>query len=122
MRIANIKNKYMYKTYSSDNGSHSYLIFYDRKKKRYNAVQLTHLYIKDKKRFVQVNKGNIKVEKFKEFDVPSGVKNHVYETDVNGKNIKLKNNTNIDKVFRRHLSSKQSSRIMIFLNKFKKKT
>ena len=49
----------MYKTNKNDKGIHHYLVFYDRKKKRYNAVQLTHLYVKDKDRFKQVKKGLI---------------------------------------------------------------
>ena len=40
---------------------------------------LTHLYIKDEKRFKQIAKGNIMVMRFKEFDVPSGVKNSYFE-------------------------------------------
>lgn len=110
MRLAKISNKYMYKTKKNDNGSHYYLVFYDRKNKRYNAVQLTHLYIKDRNRFVQVNKGLIVVEKFKEFEVPSGVKKQIYETDVNGNNIDIKSNS-IRFISKRYLSSKQSNRI-----------
>lgn len=115
MRLAKIKNKYIYRTKSDDNGNHTYLVFFDRKKKRYNAVQLTHLYIKDNKRFVQVNKGLIKVEKFKEFDVPSGVRRKIYETNIHGGNIDLKDKKNVVKVYSRYLSKKQSSRIKKFL-------
>ncbi len=115
MRLAKIKNKYMYETKPGDKGTHTYLVFFDRKKKRYNAAQLTHLYIKDNKRFVQVNKGLIKVEKFKEFDVPSGVKKHVYENNIYGGNINLKDRKNVRKVYSRYLSKKQSSRIKKFL-------
>lgn len=56
MKLAKIKNKYMYKTSPDDNGTHHYLVFYDRKTQRYNAVQLTHLYIKDKNRFELIRK------------------------------------------------------------------
>lgn len=115
MRLAKIKNKYMFKTNPNDNGTHTYLIFFDRKKKRYNAVQLTHLYTKDKKRFVQVKKGNIKIEKFKEFDVPSGVKKQLYETNINGGKINIKDKKNIEKIYPRYLSKKQSYRIKQFI-------
>lgn len=107
----------MYKTKKNDNGSHYYLVFYDRKNKRYNAVQLTHLYIKDNKRFVQVRKGLIKIEKFKEFNVPSGVRKGIYTTNVNGKKIDLGDKDNIKYVTKRHLLKKQSDRIIQFLSK-----
>ena len=84
-----------------------------------NAIQLTHLYIKDNKRFIQVNKGLIKVEKFKEFDVPSGVRRKVYETNIHGGSINLKDKKNARKVYSRYLSKKQSNRIMNFINKKK---
>lgn len=123
MRIAKIKNKYMYKTSENDNGVHFYLIYYDRRKKCYCAVQLTHLYIKDKDRFIQVNKGNIKLEKFKEFEVPSGVKKQLYTKNVYGENIDLKDTKNVEKVFPRYLSRKQSNSILSFImDKGKKKT
>lgn len=115
MRLAKIKNKYMYKTTPDDNGIHYYLIFYNKKEKQYNAIQLTHLYTKDKDRFVQVKKGLIKIEKFKEFDVPSGVRKRLYTKNANGGNICIKNNKNVDKIFSRHLSKKQSQRIKDFI-------
>ena len=111
MRLAKIKNKYMYKTTPDDEGTHYYLVFYDRKKKRYCAIQLTHLYIKDKKRFIQVSKGNIKVEKLKEFDVPSGVRKGVYFNNTNDGKIDIKDKKNVVKLYKRHLSKKQSDRI-----------
>lgn len=110
----------MYKTDKMDNGSHHYLVFFNRKSKRYNAVQLTHLYIKDKERFKQVKKGLITIEKFKEFDVPSGVKKEVYTSTASGKNIDLNDTKYVDKVYNRHLSAVQSKRIKAFINKKKK--
>ena len=95
LRIAKIKNSYMYKTNKNDKGIHHYLVFYDRKKKRYNAVQLTHLYVKDKDRFKQVKKGLIKIEKFKEFDVPSGVKKEIFNSNAYGEKINIKDYNNV---------------------------
>lgn len=112
MRLAKIKNKYMYKT--NDDGTHYYLVYYDRKSKSYHAVQLTHLYIKDKDRFKLVEKGYILIEKFKEFDVPSGVKIDVYNGNVNGEKIDLKDKM-VRFVSRRYLSKKQSDRIKKFI-------
>ena len=85
MRLVKIKNKYLFNS-NNPNGTHTYAAYYDRANKRYNAVQLTHLYVKDDKRFKQVKRGDIMVTKFKEFDVPSGVRNQYYN-----KNIKLLN-------------------------------
>ena len=117
MRLAKIKNKYMYK---GDNGEghHHYLVFYNRKEKRYNAIQLTHLYLKDKDRFGGVKKGFIKIEKFKEFYVPSGVKNEVIKHNVDGLKIDLKNK-NVINISKRYISKKQRTRIMRFINKKK---
>lgn len=115
MRLAKIKNKYMFKTLPNDSGVHYYLIYFDRKNKRYNAIQLTHLYIKDKNRFIQVNKGLIKIEKLKEFEVPSGVKKEIYTTNIFGEKIDISNKKYVEKVFSRHLNKKQAERIKNFV-------
>lgn len=115
MKIAKIKNKYMYETRPDDNGTHHYLVYYDRKTQRYNAVQLTHLYIKDKNRFEMIRKGLIKVEKFKEFDVPSGVRRKIYTSNMNGGKIDLKDKNNVVALSKRYLSSRQSNRIKKFI-------
>ena len=91
--------------------------YYDRKNKRYNAIQLTHLYIKDANRFKQVSKGNILVTKFKEFDVPSGVRNQYYNKNINGGKINLNDKSNVKLVSNRHLNKKQSDKIKLFANK-----
>ena len=117
MKLAKIKNKYMYKTKPEDEGTHYYLVYYNREKKRYNAIQLTHLYIKDKNRFIQVNKGLIIVEKLKEFDVPSGVRIDVYDKNVYGGKIDLHDKKNVVKVYPRYLSKKQSDRVKAFIKK-----
>lgn len=112
MRLAKIKNKYLF---SSDKpkGTHTYAVYYDKGKKETRAVALTHLYIKDDKRFKQVKKGNIKVEKFKEFDTPTGVKNYFYSRNTNGKKINL-NDSSIVNISKRYLSKAQSNRIKKF--------
>ena len=114
MRLVKIKNKYLFKS-DNPNGIHTYAAYYDRKNKRYNAVQLTHLYVKDEKRFKQVHRGNIMVTKFKEFDVPSGVRNQYYWKNVNGGKINLKDK-NVTYVAKQHLSKKQSDKIKLFAN------
>ncbi len=121
MRLARIKNRYLYKS-DNPNGIHTYAVYYDNKTKRHNAVALTHLYIRDDKRFKQVKKGNICVEKFKEFDVPSGVQNYYYSKNINGKDIDLKDTNNVNFVGSRYLSKSQSERIRKFAkNNYNKK-
>lgn len=116
MRLAKIKNKYLFE---SDNpeGTHTYAVYYDRKNKEYRAVALTHLYLEDKKRFFQVHKGNIMVEKFNDFPVPSGVQNYYYAKNVHGEKINLKDKKNVVKVNDQYLSKKQSDRIKNFAKK-----
>ena len=119
MRIAKIKNKYMYETNDDDNGTHYYLVYYDKKEKRYVAIQLTHLYIKDKGRFRQVQNGLIMVEKFKEFEVPSGVRKDVYYTNILGNRIDINDKKNVVKVYKRYIGKQQSDRIKQFVHKKK---
>lgn len=107
---------YLFKS-SNPNGVHTYATYYDRKNKRYNAIQLTHLYVKDANRFKQLSKGNIMITKFKKFDVPSGVRNQYYNKNVNGGKIDLNDKINVVKVGKRYLSKKQSSQIKNFANK-----
>ena len=118
MRLAKIKNRYLFKS-NNPNGVHTYATYYDRKNQRYNAIQLTHLYVKDSNRFKQVSKGNIMVTKFKEFDVPSGVRNQYYNKNVNGGKIDLKDK-NVTYIAKQHLTKKQSDKIKLFANKLHK--
>lgn len=115
MRLVKIKNKYLF---DSDNplGTHTYAVYYDRKTKQNRAIALTHLYVKDEKRFKQVNKGNIMVEKFKEFETPTGVQNYYYSKNKKGKKINLKDD-DVVKVYNRYLSKKQSNKLKKFARK-----
>lgn len=112
MRLAKIKNRYLFKS-NNPNGNHTYAVYYDRKSRSYRAVGLTHLYVKDNTRFQQVKKGHIMVTKFKEFDVPSGVKNSYYVKNVSQGKIDLKHK-DVLAVSKRHLSKKQADAIKKF--------
>lgn len=114
MRIARIKNKYFFES-DKPEGTHHYAVYYDKSTHRNRAVPLTHLYVKDGKRFEQVRKKFISIEKFKEFDVPSGVWNYYYADDINGNKINLKHN-DVKDIGTRYLSQKQSNRIKKFAN------
>lgn len=114
--MSKIKNKYLFKG-DKPEGTHTYAVYYDKPSKRYRAVALTHLYVKDDKRFKQVKKGNIRIEKFKEFDVPSSVQNYYYDTTTTGRKIDLSDKSNVIKTEKRYLSKKQSERIKKFATK-----
>ena len=60
------------------------------------------------------------VTKFKEFDVPSGVRNQYYNKNIHGGKIDLKDKSNVKLVSKRHLSKKQSDKIKLFANKIYK--
>lgn len=113
MRIVKIKNKYLFE---SDNPEqvHSYAVYRDPKTREIRAVALTHVYIKDKKRFKQVRNGNITIMNFPDFTLPSGVQNYYYATNISGGKIDLKDKANVVKVGKRYLSKTQSDKIKEF--------
>ena len=77
----------MYKCKSKyeEYGNHTYAVYKDPASKKYRAIQLTHIY--DPKKIYAIDNGYLKVEKFKYFKYPGGVKNTYYDSDVNGKNL-----------------------------------
>lgn len=113
MRLFKIKNRYLFKS-DKPHGTHTYAVYKDKKTGENRAVALTHLYVKDDKRFQQVKKGNIAITKFKEFDVPSGVKNYYYGTTLTGRKIDLNDRSNVVAVSNRYLNKKQSDFIKRF--------
>ena len=113
MKLYKIRNEYLFNC-NKPKGFHVYAVYYDRKNKRYNAIQTTHLYTKDENRFRQVRRGNIAVTKFKEFEVPSGVKNTYFSKTLNGGKINLKDKYNVRQVSARFLSKKQSDFLKAF--------
>lgn len=115
MRIAKIKNRYLFES-NNPNGIHTYAVYYDKKTKRNRAIALTHLYIKDEKRFKQVKKGNIMVTNLKEFETPTGVQNYYYSKNINGDKINLKDN-DVVKVNKKYLPKKQADKIKKFAKK-----
>ena len=58
--------------------------------------------------------------KFKEFEVPSGVKNSYFEKDVNGKPLNWKNKKDVSAVSKRYLSKLQSNKIKAFAKRVEK--
>lgn len=112
MRLFKIKNKYMFKS-NNPNGNHTYAVYKDRKTNKYRAIQLTHLY--EDKKVKQINKGYLKIEKFKQFTYPTGVHNTYYDKDVKGKSLYFGKNTKHLKIG--YVPDKQAKRIRNFANK-----
>lgn len=121
MKIAKIKNHYMFKS-SNPYGTHDYLLYKDKATGEVRAVQLTHLYSKDPKRFAQLWKGLLKKMDFQHRETPSGVNKFYKSTDANGRPINPKSrfvNTNIYR--KAHISGKQASDVLKFIKKSKPK-
>ena len=112
MRIARIKDGYMFKTENPE-CEHNYLLFYDKKSKSYRAIQTTHLYRRDEKRFKQVKSNALLYVKFPGAEVPSAVRNYHYTHNIDGKKIDI-NDPSVKIVSKRHLPKKLSSKIKSF--------
>ena len=115
MKLAKIKNRYMFHS-SKPNGSHTYIVYYDKRTKKTHAIATTHLYNMDPKRASQVKVGVYKKMKLPGFETPSGVyrksvSKNVFGTDINlhSKDVKLKQT----------LSKSQSKKVLQFINKNK---
>ena len=121
MIIVRIKNRYMYNS-NNPNGSHDYLVYYDKNSKQNRAVRLTHIYNKDKQRFKQIKQKAIKKMKFSHREVPSGLTKKILTTNVYGKPINI-NSKDVNKnIYRKYrISKKQQQDIFNFIGKNKKK-
>ena len=118
MKLYKIKDNYLFTTSKGNgNGFHTYAVYYDNVAKCYHAIQTTHLYVRDGKRFNQVKKGLLAVTKFKEFDAPSGVKNKYFNKNIKGGKIDIKDRNNVIPISSRYLSKKQSNFLKSFANK-----
>ncbi len=118
MKIAKIKNHYMFKS-NNPYGTHDWLIWKDRKTGETRAVELTHLYNKDPKRFAQLKAGLLKKMNFKHRETPSGVGKFYRNADAKGRPINPNSrfvNTNVYRKSR--ISSKQAVDVKNFV-KFK---
>lgn len=95
MKIVKIKDKFMYKPktarerakYKPD-GSHTYLVYSDRKTGEIRAIRTTHLY--EDRKIKQIESGRLMVEKLPKVKYPSGIRNSYVSTDVTGRPLDLK--------------------------------
>lgn len=120
MKIAKIKDRYMF--YSKNpNKTHDYLVYKDKSTNEVRAVQLTHLYNIDKKRFAQLKSGLLKKMYFKHRETPSGVNRTYITTNVYGSPIDLNHpdvNLNVYRKYR--ISNKQKNDVLKFAKTKKK--
>lgn len=119
MKIARIKDRYLFHSRSrNSNKSHDYLIFKDNSSNEIRAIQLTHLYKKDRHRFMQVRNGLLKKMKFNHRDTPSGVKNYYFNKDINGNPINLNHpDVNLNVYRKIRISNKQKNDVIRFSNR-----
>jgi hypothetical protein len=117
MRIAKIKNKYLFNS-TNPNGTHDYLVYIDTKTGENRAVELTHLYNPDIKRFNQIKIGLLKKMSFSHRDTPSGVKNKYHRKDTNGNPLNF-NDICVDlNSYKTHkVTNKQASDVIKFAKK-----
>ena len=93
VRVAKIRNGYMFKQNKGADrrGFHHYLIYYDKYSGKNVAVQTTHLYNKDRKRFWQLSQGlGVKMH-LPGFDTPSMVLKKKHVTDARGRPLDFAN-------------------------------
>ena len=115
MKIIRYKNKYMMKNSKDPNNYHYYAVFWNRKSKKYNAIRLTHIAVKDISNYNKANKGTILPIRLKKIDkyADSGITNINYVNNAKHKNIEI---TRGDVIYP-NISSKVSNRILYFLKK-----
>ena len=97
------------------NGTHDYLVYKDKNSGKVRAIELTHLYYPDKKRFSQIKQKFLKKMKFPHRETPSGVDRRYFVKNAKGNSIDLKHpdvNMNIYRKVR--ISKKQKADILKF--------
>ncbi len=110
MKLYRIEDGYLFKT-DQPNGTHTYAVYYDRRRKEYCAIPTTHLYKPDIKRMKQKESGYLMQAKLPGIALPSGVKNYAHTTDVNGRKINVKD-PRVREVSKKHLPKFLSGKIL----------
>ena len=103
------------------NGTHDYLVYKDAKSNEVRAIELTHLYHKDKYRFVLLKQNVLKKMRLPHRETPSGVNNHYFVTNVHGKPIDLNHrDVNMNIYRKKRISKKQQLNIISFAKRKRK--
>ena len=111
MKIVLIKNRKMFHG-DNPNSSHYYAMFWNKKYKKYNAIQLTHLTYRDEDRYEDVNKGFVLPIRLRKLDMhsDSGITSDNYISDINGNKL----NPNMGKIVISKVSGSSSKKIKSF--------
>ena len=72
------------------NRTHDYLVYKDKNSGQVRAIELTHLYYPDNKRFSQIKRKYLKKMKFPHRETPSGVDCRYSDKNAKGNSIDLK--------------------------------
>lgn len=120
VHVAKIKNRYLFRknTGYNRNGYHHYLVYTDKYTGQNVAVETTHLYQKDPKRFKQLKDGRGIKMSLPGIETPSLILKKTYITDSKGKSIDFAHR---DVKIKKKLSKSKSKRLFSFVNMFKNK-
>ena len=111
MKLAKIKNKYMFNSNKPEQ-EHIYLLDYDKHTRSYKAIETTHLYELPKNKSSKLKKGFLKEILFRKLYLPSGVKNQFYTDTLQGNKITL---ATVDaKVIQDKIPDKQREAVLKF--------
>ena len=97
---------------NNPDGYHFYALFWNKRYRKYNAIQLTHISRKDDRRYEQVDSGLIKNIRIKQLDkyADSGVTRNIYVSDVRGHPLR----SNIGESVIANVSGSSTSKIINF--------
>ena len=114
MKIVKIRDGLMFNSNNPGNW-HYYALFYNRRYRKYNAIRLTHIAIKDSRRYQRANNGLILPIRLKQIDkyADSGITRERYINDINGNNL----NANIGQVVIPKVSGYSSQKIKNYGNR-----
>lgn len=120
VRVAKIKNRYLFKknTGYNKNGYHHYLVYTDKYTGQNVAVETTHLYNKDKKRFTELRNGKGIKMSLPGMETPSMVVKKFHTTNSNGKGIDFAHR---DVKIKSKITSSKTKRLFKFVNSARKK-
>lgn len=119
VRVAKIKNRYIFKkkTGFDRNKYHHYLIYTDKYTGQNVAVQTTHLYNKDTKRFAELKCGKGIKMSLPGMETPSMVTKNFHTMNSNGKGIDFAHR---DVKVKSKISKSKAKRLFKFVNSTRK--
>lgn len=115
VRVAKIKNRYLFRknTGYKRNGYHHYLVYTDKYTGQNVAVETTHLYNKDSRRFAELRSGKGIKMSLPGMETPSMVTKKFYTTNSNGKGIDFAHR---DVKVKSRITKSKTKRLFKFIN------